>query len=128
MDRIEKLLELARLNTADGGVHIIADEYCNSCRGRCRALEMEGSSIIFKDVPMDAGPTGSAMQEIADYNDMPGYSSLTWEEKAMLLKKEYGIDVEISTLQRQRQDAGPGQDPPELSYGNPGYAGLFDYG
>lgn len=146
MDKVDRLLQLAKACEDDGGVHIITDGYCHQCRGPCRATENPRAVIILNDIPRStlsgntddirrSVPAGDRKQQspisaldddsVVMYEgrptrvgDIPGIHSLTRAERAMVLERECGIMVDLE----------PVKETYEAPKKKVHYSDLFGYG
>lgn len=137
MDKVDRLLQLAKACESDGRVHIVTEGYCCQCKGTCRALENPTAVIILDDIPRKISKENrnekrESFSGVIDDNsivmyegrptrvgDIPGIHSLTRAERAMLLEVECGI-----VAQPEEPDE-PKEVPKKMKAR---YKNLFGYG
>jgi hypothetical protein len=70
MRRLDNLIKKATSVAspeAQKGVHILEDDYCYSCKGKCKALNNDRSPKIVIDIPRPNKPI--TIVESGDYNN-----------------------------------------------------------
>ena len=99
MDRIDRLLQKAKDDTREWGVHIIRNGNCVQCGGVCIGENLEGAVVILDDVPKGFVvkiPTSLVYEsaELVRRRDKSKMIPLTLEEQQAILEEQRRLEAE----------------------------------